>query len=78
MPPFNKLRHWLPRLLLLAVAASLLTPLPRYLRGLTPEEYVVWLSQVIWVVGLALAVGLAAGLGLWWHRRRGRVPPAGR
>ncbi|MBI4799426.1 MAG: hypothetical protein HY794_12025 [Desulfarculus sp.] len=68
----GKLRHWLPRLLLLALAASLLTPLPRYLRGLTPEEYVVWLSQVVWVAGLALAVGLAAVLGLWWRRRGGR------
>lgn len=68
----GKLRHWLPRLLLLALAASLLTPLPRYLRGLTPDEYVVWLSQVVWVAGLALAVGLAAVLGLWWRRRGGR------
>ncbi|MBI5521211.1 MAG: hypothetical protein HY910_01190 [Desulfarculus sp.] len=63
------MRHWLPRLLLLALAASLLTPLPRYLRGLTLDEYVVWLSQV---AGLALAVGLAAVLGLWWRRGRRR------
>lgn len=71
MAPPGKLRHWLPRLLLLALAASLLTPLPRYLRGLTPDEYLVWLSQAIWVAGLALALGLTAGLGLWWRRRRG-------
>jgi len=70
MCPRRQHFRWLPRVLLLAAAASLLTPLPRYLRGLTPEEYVVWLSQLIWVLGLALAVAVLAALGLWWRRRR--------
>jgi hypothetical protein len=69
MSIFGKLRHWLPRLLLLAFAGGLLLPLPRYLRGLTPEEYMVWLSQVLWVTGLALAAGLLALLARWWRRR---------
>jgi hypothetical protein len=75
-PPRRNLRHWLPRLLVLASAVGLLLPLPRYLRGLSQGEYLVWLSQVAWVLGLALAGGLLAALGLAWHRRRrGRPAP---
>ncbi|MFH1033779.1 MAG: hypothetical protein V1806_04670 [Pseudomonadota bacterium] len=72
MPPRRRLTHWLPRLLLLVFAVGLFLPLPRYLRGLGREEYLVWLSQVLWVLGLLLAAALGVALAWWWRRRRRR------
>jgi hypothetical protein len=70
MPTWRKTCYWLPRLLLLVFAGGLFLPLPRYVRGMAQEEYMVWLSQVLWVLGLALAGGLVVVLVLCWRRRQ--------
>ena len=61
--------HWLPRLLLAVFLASIFLPLPRYLRGLEPGEFLVWLSQLLWVVGLLLLCGVLIMARVWWRRR---------
>lgn len=66
----NRLRYWLPRLLLGFFALSLVFPLPRYLAGMESGEYLLWLSQVAWVAACAAALAALGLLGWWWRRRR--------
>jgi hypothetical protein len=64
---------WLPRVLLLGWAASLVLPLPAYLAGLAPGERQLWVVRLVYVLAVPAVLGLAVWLGLRlgaWRRLR--------
>ena len=62
----NKLRRILElavKAFVLASVAAVILPVPQYARGLSEEEYAVWLVRLIWV--LMLTAGVLAVLLLF-------------
>ena len=43
---------------ILASVVAVILPLPQHARGLSDEEYIVWLARLIWVLMLTLGVGV--------------------
>jgi len=46
------LSYWLPRVLLLSFALSLILPAPEFVSGLAAGEYTIWLARFIWVISV--------------------------
>ena len=44
------------KIFIIASVLAVVLPLPEYARGLSDEEYIVWLARVIWVLMLAFGV----------------------
>ena len=45
-----KITYWLPRLLILGFAASMVIPAPRFVTAMDDAEFLVWLLRLIWVL----------------------------
>ena len=48
----SKIGYWLPRLLVLGFAASLVLPAPDFFRGLDAGQYTLWLARLVWVISI--------------------------
>ncbi len=44
------------RLFVIATVAAVILPLPEYARGLSNENYIVWLARLIWVLTLGFVL----------------------
>lgn len=49
--------YWLPRLMVVAFALSLVFPVPAFVRGLGEGAYILWMARLIWVVSVPLVFG---------------------
>ncbi len=57
----NKLRRLLGlavKAFILASVVAVILPVPQYARGISDEEYIVWLARLIWVLMLTVGVGV--------------------
>jgi hypothetical protein len=45
-----KMKYWLPRLLILGFAASMVIPAPRFVTAMDDAEFLVWMLRLIWVL----------------------------
>lgn len=45
-----KMKYWLPRLLIIGFAASMVIPAPRFVTAMDDAEFLVWLLRLIWVL----------------------------
>jgi hypothetical protein len=52
-----KLGYWLPRLLVIGFALSLVLPVPGFLQGLDDGQYTLWMARLIWVVSVPAVFG---------------------
>ncbi len=52
-----KLGYWLPRLLVIGFALSLVLPAPDFLQGLDDGQYTLWLARLIWVITVPVVFG---------------------
>jgi hypothetical protein len=52
-----KLGYWLPRLLVIGFALSLVLPVPGFLQGLDDGQYTLWMARLIWVVSVPSVFG---------------------
>ena len=43
---------------ILASVVAVILPMPQYTRGLSDEEYIVWLARLIWVLMLTFGFGV--------------------
>jgi hypothetical protein len=43
---------------ILASVVAIILPMPQYTRGLSDEEYIVWLARLIWVLMLTFGFGV--------------------
>jgi hypothetical protein len=43
---------------ILASVVAVILPIPQYTRGLSDEEYLVWLARLIWVLMLTFGFGV--------------------
>jgi hypothetical protein len=46
----NKFRYWLPRLLVIGFAMSMVIPAPEFISSMEDAEFLVWLLRLIWVL----------------------------
>jgi uncharacterized membrane protein len=58
----SKLKYWVPRLLIVGFAVSMMIPAPRFVTAMDDAEFLVWLLRLIWV--LAFPTGFFAILVL--------------
>lgn len=49
--------YWLPRLMVIAFAFSLVFPTPAFVRGLGEDAYILWLARLIWIFSVPLVFG---------------------
>jgi hypothetical protein len=47
---WNKFRYWLPRLLVIGFAMSMIVPAPEFISSMEDAEFLVWLLRLIWVL----------------------------
>lgn len=47
---WNKFRYWLPRLLVIGFAMSMVVPAPEFISSMEDAEFLVWLLRLIWVL----------------------------
>ena len=59
---WTKCKYWLPRLIILGFAVSMVMPAPKFIASMEDAEFVVWLLRLIWV--LAFPAGFFVLLGL--------------
>jgi hypothetical protein len=52
-----KLGYWLPRILVLGFALSLVWPASGFLQGLEDGQYTLWLARLIWVISVPVVFG---------------------
>lgn len=45
-----KITYWLPRLLIIGFAASMVIPAPKFINSMENAEFLVWLLRLIWVL----------------------------
>ena len=48
----KKLRYWLPRLLILGFALSLVFPALKFVPSLDADGYIIWLARLTWVIAV--------------------------
>jgi hypothetical protein len=48
----KKLSYWLPRILVLSFALSLVLPAPKFITSLDVGGYTIWLARLIWVISV--------------------------
>ncbi|MBW2250420.1 MAG: hypothetical protein JRF60_07255 [Deltaproteobacteria bacterium] len=46
------LSYWLPRILVLSFALSLILPAPDFVTNLDADGYTIWLARLIWVISV--------------------------
>jgi len=46
------LSYWLPRLLVLSFAMSIVLPAPEFVTNLDAGGYTIWLARLIWVISV--------------------------
>lgn len=56
-PTTTRLRHWLPRVLALGFAISLLVPAPAFVTRMGNDEFLVWAARLAWVLGVPTLFG---------------------
>ncbi|MCP4372588.1 MAG: hypothetical protein GY797_31445 [Deltaproteobacteria bacterium] len=44
------LGYWIPRILVLSFALSLVLPAPEFVTSLDAGGYIIWLARLIWVI----------------------------
>ncbi|MGD1969444.1 MAG: hypothetical protein PVI49_07790 [Desulfobacterales bacterium] len=57
----DKMRRFLGlavKAFILASVVAVILPMPQYTRGLSDEEYIVWLARLIWVLMLTFGFGV--------------------
>jgi hypothetical protein len=66
--------YWIPRLLVIGFAASMVIPAPQFVTSMDDAEFLVWLLRLIWV--LVFPAGFFAVLVLrhLFKRIRNRQP----
>lgn len=47
---WNKFRYWLPRLLVIGFAMSMVVPAPEFISSMEDAEFLIWLLRLIWVL----------------------------
>lgn len=67
-----KITYWLPRLLILGFAASMVIPAPRFVTAMDDAEFLVWLLRLIWVLVFPTAFFLVLVLIDLFKRMRHR------
>lgn len=63
-----RISYWLPRLLIIGFAASMVIPAPQFVTSMDDAELVVWLLRLIWV--LAFPTGFLVVLVLLNLRKK--------
>ena len=53
-----ELGYWLPRIIVIAFALSLLCPAPEFIQGLDRGGYIVWMARLIWVISVPAFFGI--------------------
>ncbi len=53
----KKLSYWLPRILVLSFALSLVFPAFKFVPGLDAGEYALWLARLTWVIAVPVVFG---------------------
>jgi len=48
----KQLSYWLPRILVLSFALSLVLPAPEFVARLDTGGYTIWLARLIWVISV--------------------------
>ena len=67
-----KLGYWLPRILVLGFALSLVLPAADFLQGLDDGQYMLWLTRIIWVITVPVVFGaILLVIALLSRKKRG-------
>jgi hypothetical protein len=45
-----RVKYWLPRMIILGFAVSMVMPAPEYITHMDDPEFLVWLLRLIWVL----------------------------
>ncbi len=65
-----KLGYWLPRILVLGFALSLVLPAPGFLQGLADGQYTLWLARLIWVIAVPAVFGALLLMIAFFSRKK--------
>jgi len=68
-----KLGYWLPRILVLGFALSLVLPAPGFLQGLDEGRYTLWLARLIWVIGVPAVFGVILLVIALFRKRKNKA-----
>ncbi len=68
-----RLGYWLPRLLVIGFALSLVLPAPGFLRGLDSGQYTLWLARLIWVISVPVVFGAILLVIAIFRKRRNKA-----
>ena len=47
---WTRCKYWLPRLIILGFAVSMVMPAPKFIVSMEDAEFVVWMLRLIWVL----------------------------
>ncbi len=47
---WTRCKYWLPRLIILGFAVSMVMPAPKFIASMEDAEFVVWMLRLIWVL----------------------------
>ncbi len=68
-----KFGYWLPRLLVLGFAFSLVLPVPDFLQGLDDGQYTLWWARLIWVISIPAVFGAILLVIVIFRKKKNRA-----
>ena len=69
-----KISYWLPRLLVIGFAASMVIPAPQFVTSMDDAEFLVWILRLIWVLVFPAAFFAALVMLHLFRRMRNGQP----